>query len=100
LDIQTVELSEVVGAGVENMRAAADAKSITLQIMIEPRVPFVADDPSRLQQVIWNLVSNAVKLTPKDGKVQVCVTRVDSHVEIVVVYRFSSSTMIQTPAMP
>lgn len=84
LDVQTIDLSEVVAAGVENMRAAADAKSILLQRMIDPRVPFIAGDPARLQQVIWNLVSNAVKFTPKSGKVEIRVARADSHVEIVV----------------
>jgi CheY-like chemotaxis protein len=44
----------------------------------------VSGDPGRLQQVVWNLVSNAVKFTPKQGRVQVRLERVNSHVEIVV----------------
>ena len=44
----------------------------------------MSGDPGRLQQVVWNLVSNAVKFTPKKGRVQVRLERVNSHVEIVV----------------
>ena len=84
LDVQTVDLAEVVKAGVESMRIAAEAKAITLQEIIDPRVDAVAGDPGRLQQVIWNLVSNAVKFTPKGGKIQVRVERINSHVELVV----------------
>jgi signal transduction histidine kinase/ActR/RegA family two-component response regulator len=84
LDVQAVDLAEVVSAGVESMRVAAEAKSITLQEIIDPRVDAVAGDPGRLQQVVWNLVSNAVKFTPNGGKIQVRVERINSHVEIIV----------------
>jgi signal transduction histidine kinase/ActR/RegA family two-component response regulator len=84
LDVQSVDLAEVVRAGVESMRAAAEAKSLALQKLIDPRVDLVAGDPGRLQQVVWNLVSNAVKFTPRGGKIQVRVERINSHVEIVV----------------
>ena len=60
------------------------SKSITLQEIIDPRVDSVAGDPGRLQQVVWNLVSNAVKFTPNGGKIQVRVERINSHVEIIV----------------
>ena len=84
LDVQTVDLAEVVKAGIESMRAAADAKSITLQEILDPRINGISGDPGRLQQVVWNLVSNAVKFTPKGGKIQVRLERVNSHVEIIV----------------
>ena len=84
LDVQAVDLAEVVRAGVESIRVAAEAKSITLQEIIDPCVDSIAGDPGRLQQVVWNLVSNAVKFTPKGGKIQVRVERIDSHVEIIV----------------
>ncbi len=84
LDVQTVDLAEVVKAGVESMRAAAEAKSITLQEILDPRVDAIAGDPGRLQQVVWNLVSNAVKFTPKGGKIQVRLERINSHVEIII----------------
>jgi signal transduction histidine kinase/ActR/RegA family two-component response regulator len=84
LDVQAVDLAEMVRAGVDSMRVAAEAKSITLQEIIDPRVDAVAGDPGRLQQVVWNLVSNAVKFTPNGGKIQVRVERINSHVEIIV----------------
>ncbi len=84
LDVQAVDLAEVVRAGVESMRVAAEVKSITLQEIIDPRVDSVAGDPGRLQQVVWNLVSNAVKFTPNGGKIQVRVERINSHVEVIV----------------
>jgi CheY-like chemotaxis protein len=52
--------------------------------MIDPRVGPVSGDPGRLQQVVWNLLSNAVKFTPKNGRVQVRLERVNSHIEIAV----------------
>jgi CheY-like chemotaxis protein len=51
---------------------------------VDPRVAPVSGDPGRLQQVVWNLVSNAVKFTPRNGRVQVRLERVSSHIEIVV----------------
>ncbi|HEV3110941.1 MAG TPA: ATP-binding protein [Candidatus Binataceae bacterium] len=84
LDVQSVDLAEVVQAAVESMRAAAEAKSITLQEIIDSRVGPLAGDAGRLQQVVWNLLSNAVKFTPKEGKIQVRVERVNSHVELIV----------------
>ena len=66
------------------MQPAADAKGVRLQAIIDPRVGHVSGDPDRLQQVVWNLLANAVKFTPKQGRVQVRAARVNSHIEIVV----------------
>ena len=54
-----------------------------MRVVVDP--PLGARDPDRLQQVLWNLLSNSVKFTPKDGQVQLRLERVDSHVEIVIV---------------
>jgi signal transduction histidine kinase len=84
LDVQPVELAPVVEAAIHSVRPAADAKEIRLEAILDPRAGPISGDPSRLQQIVWNLVSNAVKFTPKGGRVQVRLERVNSHVEIIV----------------
>jgi len=84
LDVQAIELPVLVDNAVATVQPAADARGVRMQTLLDPRVGPVSGDPGRLQQVIWNLVSNAVKFTPKNGRVQVRLERVDSHVEIIV----------------
>jgi PAS domain S-box-containing protein len=84
LDVQPVELALVIHNAVATVQPAADAKGVRLQAILDPRVGAVSGDPDRLQQVVWNLMSNAVKFTPRRGRVQVRLEAVNSHVEIVV----------------
>lgn len=84
LNVQAVNLSNVITAAVDAARPAAEAKNIRLQILLDPQAGPISGDPDRLQQVVWNLLSNAVKFTPKDGRIQVRLERINSHVEIIV----------------
>ena len=84
LDVRAVDLLFIVNAAVDSIRPAADAKSIRVQTMLDPAAGPISGDADRLQQVVWNLLTNSVKFTPKDGRIQIKVQRVDSHVEIVV----------------
>ena len=84
LDVRPTDPSMFIDAAVEAVRPAADAKGVHLQKIIDSSGIAVAGDPVRLQQVIWNLLTNAIKFTPRDGRVQVRLERVNSHIEIVV----------------
>jgi PAS domain S-box-containing protein len=84
LDVQAVELPPVVQNAVETVRPAADAKGVRLVTIVDPNAAPVSGDPERLQQILWNVLSNAVKFTERGGLVQVRLERVDSHVEITV----------------
>ena len=84
LDVRPVDLEAVIHAAIDAVRPAADAREIRLQCVLDPRAIGIIGDPDRLQQVVWNLLINAVKFTPKRGRVQVHLQRSNSHVEIVV----------------
>ena len=82
LDVRPVQLSEVIEAAIETIRPAADAKSIRLQPVLDQVTGPVLGDFDRLQQVFRNILSNAVKFTPKGGRIQVSLERVNSHLEV------------------
>ena len=84
LDVQPLLPIAPVESALESIRPAAEAKRIRLQVMLDPSAGPVVGDLVRLQQVFWNLLSNAVKFTPREGHVEVCLQRIDSHVEMMV----------------
>jgi PAS domain S-box-containing protein len=84
LDVHPVNLASVIDDVVASARAAADAKGVHLTTIYDGN-PDVNGDRLRLQQVIWNLVSNAIKFTNRDGIVTVGLRIVDDCAEIEVI---------------
>jgi signal transduction histidine kinase len=84
LEVRQVDVKAVVEAAVETVRPAATAKELELQSVLDPDPGPVMGASDRLQQVVWNILMNSVKFTPRGGRIQVCLRRAGSHVEIVV----------------
>jgi PAS domain S-box-containing protein len=77
LDVRPIELIPVINAAVDAIRHALDAKEIHLETHFEEAGSHVMGDPNRLQQVVWNLLSNSAKFTPKGGRVEIRLERKD-----------------------
>jgi PAS domain S-box-containing protein len=84
LDLRAVKLAPLIQAVVDDVRPAADARSINLKAEFNSDIGPILGDPDRLQQIVWNLLTNAIKFTPKGGDVQVRLERNDSHIVITV----------------
>ena len=84
LDLRAVKLAPLIQAVVDDVRPAADARSINLKAAFNSDIGSILGDPDRLQQIVWNLLTNAIKFTPKGGDVQVRLERNDSHALITV----------------
>ncbi len=84
VNIQKTDLHLVARSALDAVRPAAEAKGLQLVCELEPDSAEFCGDPDRLQQVIWNLLANAIKFTPREGKVELRLRRVQSQLEICV----------------
>lgn len=82
LNVQSIDVREIVRNAVEAVLPAAEAKGIHLESLIDAPAAPVSGDAERLQQVVWNLMTNAVKFTGRGGTIRVSVQLVDANIEI------------------
>ena len=82
LELHQISFSSVVEAAVDSAKPSADAKGIRLKAIMGANQDIISADGGRLQQVVWNLLTNAIKFTPKGGQVHVLLQRVNSHLEL------------------
>ncbi|ABA23074.1 PAS/PAC sensor hybrid histidine kinase [Trichormus variabilis ATCC 29413] len=85
LNVCPVSLPIVIGAAIDTVRLAAEAKEIKIQNVFDPELGQVMGDANRLQQVVWNLLSNAVKFTSPGGTVEIHLKAVNDQAQIQVI---------------
>jgi signal transduction histidine kinase len=84
LEVVPLDLVDVIRAAVDVVKPAADAKQIQIETAFDRGAAAVTGDPQRLQQVVWNLLSNSIKFTPTGGRVEARLERRDGNAAIVV----------------
>lgn len=84
LEVQQVELEPIIDAAFDSVQFAAEAKGVKLTRIIETMNATVAGDGNRLQQVIWNLLSNSLKFTPRGGTIELRLSLKEGFLQVVV----------------
>jgi PAS domain S-box-containing protein len=84
LDLKPIHLTEIVEATIEGARPSAVGRNITLEFDSLPHGGLVSGDAVRMQQVVWNLLTNAIKFTAEGGSIKVYLGEIDNLVNITV----------------
>ena len=82
LNVDSIDINQILEAAIDVVRPAADAKGVRLQPLLDPDAGLISGDAGRLQQIVWNLLTNAVKFTPRGGRVHIVLRREESCIAI------------------
>jgi len=84
LELQPTDFAKILRSAVDSLSPSAAAKSLQIIVSIDSEPALVVGDPDRLQQIILNLVANAIKFTNNQGQIDIRLRRVDSNLELMV----------------
>ena len=84
LENSLINLGSIVSAAVDSVRPTAETKGINVRAEIESDDIRILGDAERLKQILWNLLTNAVKFTPKGGNVEIKLARIESTIQMTV----------------
>jgi signal transduction histidine kinase/CheY-like chemotaxis protein len=84
LNMGPVDMASVINSAIDSVQLAANSKGIHLEVTLDPSVRHTRGDSNRLQQVVWNLLANAIKFTPSGGTVEVRVERANADLQVCV----------------
>jgi signal transduction histidine kinase/energy-coupling factor transporter ATP-binding protein EcfA2 len=81
LNLRPISIIPIIEAAIDAIRPAAEEKAISIESVLDHELEPIPGDPERLQQVVWNLLTNALKFTPRGGRVTVQLERIDSYAQ-------------------
>ncbi len=84
IEVRPVELMYIVEAAVDAVRPSVEAKNLRMQIVLEPWVGPFNGDAERLKQIVWNLLTNAIKFTPPGGLIELRLERLENKALLIV----------------
>jgi len=82
LNSEPVDIASVINAAIDSVQLAVDSKNLQLEVTLDPSARHTLGDSSRLQQVVWNLLANAIKFTPSGGRIEVKVERAGRNLKL------------------
>lgn len=84
LNNEPVDVSSVINAAIDSVQLAIDCKGLHLAVTLDPCARHTTGDANRLQQVVWNLLANAIKFTPSGGRIEVSVERAGENLQLTI----------------
>jgi signal transduction histidine kinase/CheY-like chemotaxis protein len=82
LNSEPVDISSVINAAIDSVQLAINSKELHLEVTLDPSARHTLGDANRLQQVVWNLLANAIKFTPTGGRIEVRVERANENLQL------------------